>query len=539
MKKFFTLLFFTGFVLFTLPLFGQIRVTFPCDLSSYMNKEIEIVNPLYVTNNYYLIRNGSLTLSSSRLRAGTEVALPASDAYQSVVSGNISDCLTLLPATGCNYYDSNGGRRNGSLITGLRGYVRYQYGGYAIQPTVQPSFSADRRPEVPQTDHPYDVKVVSANLQYYIADPAIWALPNNRGASNRAEFNRQRSKTGEAFAALNADIYALCEVGEGDMAIRDLAALMNEKTGSNRFKYVSDNNHVASIYTKNGFVYDSQKVKPYGELLLNEIDQLKVLNKRRVAIGFELLSTGERFIVNMNHFLSKSSSMLDGDEDSGDGQGKGKATRLTEAREILGFVAHLQDVFDDEDVLIVGDLNSYSMEDPIRLMEHYGLVNQTKRFVPQKYSYAYKNEVGYLDHVLATPSMNNQIACVDVWHVNADEPAYFSYDNPDYCDALDPGRYADHDPLVTFIRLGTTDSFRDPFVEKPVVSGSYEDGFIIVKAPDLISVSLFDSFGRLCHTEQNMAVGSSFMIPVMNLNKGCYFIRAISIHGISSLKIIF
>jgi len=108
----------------------------------------------------------------------------------------------------------------------------------------------------------------------------------------------------------------------------------------------------------------------------------------------------------------------------------------------------------DPDVLVVGDMNAYSMEDPIKVYTNNGLVNQLKRYSPSDYSYVFSGNVGYLDHSLATANLSQQVTGARPWHINADEPSYFEYSYTTYYSA-DPYRCSDHDPIVTGLSLGT------------------------------------------------------------------------------------
>ncbi|UUZ50001.1 hypothetical protein LP420_07960 [Massilia sp. B-10] len=52
------------------------------------------------------------------------------------------------------------------------------------------------------------------------------------------------------------------------------------------------------------------------------------------------------------------------------------------------------------------------------------MVNELERFVrplTQPYSYVFNGESGYLDHALASASLDPQVAGATEWHVNADE----------------------------------------------------------------------------------------------------------------------
>jgi hypothetical protein len=107
------------------------------------------------------------------------------------------------------------------------------------------------------------------------------------------------------------------------------------------------------------------------------------------------------------------------------------------------------------DNVIIGDLNSYAMEDPIVALEGAGYTDLIEEYVGTgfadgAYSYNFFSESGYLDHGLASPSLVERITGAAPWHVNADEPSGLDYNNfnQDVLYQPDPYRSSDHDPVV-------------------------------------------------------------------------------------------
>jgi len=115
----------------------------------------------------------------------------------------------------------------------------------------------------------------------------------------------------------------------------------------------------------------------------------------------------------------------------------------------------------DEDVLLIGDLNSYTFEDPITTFVDGGLTNLIGHFGGLgAYSYVFNGESGYLDHALASSSLAAQATGATDWHINPDEPTVLDY-NVNFKTAnqvstfYDPGPYraSDHDPVVVGLNL--------------------------------------------------------------------------------------
>jgi predicted extracellular nuclease len=112
-------------------------------------------------------------------------------------------------------------------------------------------------------------------------------------------------------------------------------------------------------------------------------------------------------------------------------------------------------------MLIIGDLNAYSQEDPIEVLVEAGYTDLLPAFSDcPEYTYVYKGEAGALDHAFASSSLVRQVEDVQVWHINADEPSVLGYSS-NYKSALqviklyrnDPFRSSDHDPLIVGIDL--------------------------------------------------------------------------------------
>ena len=144
-----------------------------------------------------------------------------------------------------------------------------------------------------------------------------------------------------------------------------------------------------------------------------------------------------------------------GDPDTGDGQGNCNVTRTNAATALATWMAGDPTGSGSSDNLIVGDLNSYAMEDPIVAIEAAGYTDLVEQFVGTgfadgAYSFNFFSQSGYLDHALASPSVLGRVTGADFWHVNADEPSgldYNSFNQPGLYNP-DPFRSSDHDPVV-------------------------------------------------------------------------------------------
>ena len=170
---------------------------------------------------------------------------------------------------------------------------------------------------------------------------------------------------------------------------------------------------------------------------------------------------GERLTVVVSHLKSKGSACA-GDPDTGDGAGNCNVTRTNAAKALVDWLAGDPTGSGDPDFLMIGDLNSYTFEDPITWIDDHGYANLVAQYGGlDAYSYVFDGESGYLDHGLASDSLAAQATGATDWHINPDEPTVLDYNvefktsnqvNTFY--APHQFRSSDHDPVVIGFDMG-------------------------------------------------------------------------------------
>ena len=165
-------------------------------------------------------------------------------------------------------------------------------------------------------------------------------------------------------------------------------------------------------------------------------------------------------MVVVNHFKSKGSAgPFPGDTDQGDGQGAGNVSRVKQATALAAWIPTVQG--DVDDVLLLGDFNSYTQEDPLHVLYDDGYVDLEEESGNDEYSYSFSGLSGSLDHVLANESALERFTGADVWNINAVEPLPMEYSRWNYhaTDFHQPGPYrsSDHDPVVVGLSEPTVD----------------------------------------------------------------------------------
>ena len=401
--------------------------------------------PVIVNRNYGYGGFTGLTVSVRRIFSPTNQTIPLSPEYQSMVQLDGKSGFNL---TGCGYH------RNGEKLLNLKGvvtgalqvkYISGQWAGNNTRAAIEHN--------VPQVDGDttHNLLVCAANLEYYLVDN----LGTGYGPDNYTEHQRQRTKVSKALAEIRADIYGLVEIEQGQSALAEIANDLTTRIGDPahyQFDYINDGGSSSGSHTKSGYVYNSRTVDPIGRLTKNNT----VVSNRKMVQGFILKENNECFIYSINHFKAKSGSGTGKNADQGGGQGTFNYNRTQEALSLLHNIEAYQHYYEDPDVLIMGDLNAYAKEDPIRALTDGGMYDLHRYFhADSSYSYVYGYQAGYLDHAIANRALLGQVTGMNVWHVNSDESDEYTYDKSS---DLTVFRYSDHDPVLVGLCLDSSKS---------------------------------------------------------------------------------
>ena len=141
------------------------------------------------------------------------------------------------------------------------------------------------------------------------------------------------------------------------------------------------------------------------------------------------------------------------------------------------------------------------------------------------YSYVYNGEAGYLDNVLASPTMKSQITGVSVFHVNTDEPTMFEYSGSAYQPNM--YRYSDHDPVVVGVSLGVFSKVDNvPAADRFSISPNRVTDHFVVHNANGKSLQLYSLNGILL--KQVSITSTDYKVDLSNLqlSSGVYLVRA-------------
>ncbi|MGN0187649.1 MAG: ExeM/NucH family extracellular endonuclease [Paludibacteraceae bacterium] len=493
------------------------------NLSNHVGEMVEFDQTLVVTNTYNW-GSGYITVSSHRLMGCTETCDPGSDAYTAQKSANAKDKLYVLSSTGTAYPFANadGTLRTGSKVDNLQGTLT---GTGRLTVAYTPDFYGNERPTEPTDLGDYNLKVCAFNMEYYITEE--FDTTGTYGPKNADEAAKQHSKLMQALQAIDADIYGLLEIQQGQGALSKIVDALNAAKGGNYYAYIDDGTSIYGTFTKVGFVYRTDKVQPTGTLQQNNLKTYY----RKMIQAFTLLNHGETFVFSLNHLKSKSgaSSASGDDKDQNDGQGAYNATRILEAKSVVSACASATSI--DEDILIMGDMNAYSREDPLKEFENAGYINILRHFYgTEAYSYSYNGEAGILDHIFANRSLAAQITGASVFHINADEHRKFEYTQSTCTN--DMYRCSDHDAVIVGLKLGdySHDSDFDAIAninadDLPLITNSDNDIFTIHHAENQ-QITIYDLTG--CARYIGILSSSNttpFSASALGLQHGMYLVR--------------
>ncbi|HSK22985.1 MAG TPA: ExeM/NucH family extracellular endonuclease [Egicoccus sp.] len=470
------------------PLPTAVELVLPVDdlteLAQIAGMRVELTGQdgtMTVAQNYFQGQYGELDLSGAgRLWNPTELYDPESPEAAALREQNqrslikLDDANSTQNATPMPWID-NGALRAGAETTDvIEGIAGYQFGAYRVQPTDPDAITFTNTDNPRPADAPdvlagarpraETVTVASFNVLNYFT--TLTSQDSDaRGADTPEEFELQAAKIVTAITKLDADVVGLMEIennfGEPGDALADLVGRLNAEAGAGTYAAVALDAPVGTDAISNAMIYQPAAVTPVGELAIADhqafvnprgatIDR----NRPAIAQAFET-ADGEVFVTVVNHLKSKGSACGAGDD--GELTGSCNLTRTLAAEELVRWLDEDDPTGTGSDrIAIIGDLNSYAQEDPIDVLREAGYVDTLGDQLGSAYSYVFDGELGRLDHAFLSASLDEHLVGAAEWHINADEPNGF-----DYNDWNDPAnqdesefRSSDHDPVVVGLAFG-------------------------------------------------------------------------------------
>lgn len=464
------------------------------DLEAFEGMLVTLDQELVVTNNFGLGRYGEVELATERLYQGTQVSMPG-DAANAVEVENLTKKIlvddgsttqnsdpTAYPTPGLSAENT---LRTGDSVNSVTGALAYSFSTYRIHPTVAPQFIATNpREDAPELHPDADLRVASFNvLNYFNGDGQGAGFPTSRGADSLEELVRQEAKLVSAISAMQADVVGLMEIendGFGEFsAIASLVNALNDADSANEYAFVDFNvNQVGTDAITTALIYRANKVEEVGTAAITTAAPFDFSNRTPIAQSFKSLESQEVFTVAVAHLKSKGGcgSASGANEDQNDGQACWNEIRTEGASAFADWLDSKPTGVDDEDIILVGDMNAYAMEDPIRKFDEKGYKNVVAELDGNTlaYSYSFSGRAGSLDHAVATESLLSKVVAAKDWHINADEPIVLDYNVEFKSEGHQSTLYSesayrasDHDPVIVDIK---SEIVLTPEEQTPVVA---------------------------------------------------------------------
>jgi len=431
---------------------------------------VKITAPLAVSGNDAVSRYGEITASfGGRLFQPTELVAPG-PAAEKIARDNARRTLLLDDARGSenpvNLWFLPDGLsdatplRTGSVLGNVTGIVDQRHGRYRLQLTDQlEAIAQAARPAAPTVAG--DVRVASLNLlNLFNGDGAGAGYPTPRGAETLEQQQKQVQKLVAVVQALAADVAALMEVendGYGpESALAQFVAALNKAGPIRDYRFVDAGQGPGEDGIRVAFIYRSSRVTPQGEPAMLTGGTFAKRSRVPLAQAFRA-GKGPVFVAVANHFKSKNcgrdadaASGMDADQH--DGQSCWNPVRTASAKAVQQWLASDPTASGSTLQMILGDLNAYAEEDPLRYLRSAGWRDAfAVAKVAQPYSYVFSGMSGRLDHALLSAPLAERLRGAAEWHNNADEADAFDY----HADAEgDPWRASDHDPILLGFDLG-------------------------------------------------------------------------------------
>jgi predicted extracellular nuclease len=95
-----------------------------------------------------------------------------------------------------------------------------------------------------------------------------------------------------------------------------------------------------------------------------------------------------------------------------------------------------------DNIIVLGDMNAWRNEDPIRLFRDFGYIELVEQLsgLPQ-HSFLYWGQIGTLDYAFASSALAEYARKAEIWNINASWPQKMEQPQPWL-------RASDHDPVI-------------------------------------------------------------------------------------------
>ena len=407
---------------------------------------VEIKDNLQISDSYQFNKYGQLLLSKGELIQETELFDAQDDSLEiahltlqqelnSIYVDDLSDLK--FPQIDSLYIDPFK-VVVGAKCSNIKGFVSQFNNTYKLR--LVNDLVVEQSIPTNLIDLDSDLKIMNFNLyNLFNGNGKKEGFPTARGAKSYGAYQLQLKKLASAIYAVDPDILAMMELendGEDEFSsIQQFCDYLN-KYGDSQYEIAHTHGLIGDYPIKTGIIYDSSVV------------ETKYKAKYHNHPHFSRPSLSQRFIYNdslefvlcANHFKSKGSRNAKGlDLDQKDGQASYNYKRTLQAKALLDIIDSL---YFDENIIVLGDFNAYSQEDPIQVLQSTNL----HRLETVNHSYVYRGKNGSLDHVFVSENFLDHIDQVQTWNINSIYPSWIDYSHT-FADSS-YFRSSDHNPMV-------------------------------------------------------------------------------------------
>ena len=422
------------------------KVSFPLtenDLKQLLGCYVEIQNEMILCDAYNYLKYGELEVSTKQMIQSTE-EYDAQNQKDKILRLNRSqkiNSITLDDFSDDKYPESLYLEPNqlqlGQNISLIRGLIS-DYDG-EIRLKVSNKLTQEKTSDDIFNDKESGLKIMSFNVHnLFNGDGIGGGFPTQRGAKNIEQYRRQILKLKKTIDTVKPDILAMMEVeNDGFNSLSSLQQFCDFLNHNSARKYLicPSNESPGLDQIMTALIYDSTNVKVVNKGIYYPD------NLFSRAPLFQEFSYGDslQFVVSVNHFKSKSPRGSKGlNLDQKDGQAAYNFKRIKQARKLLLLV---DSFYQNTPLLVLGDFNAYTQEDPIQEIS-----SNLSRLKTSAFSYIYKGRLGNLDHAFVNKQMSPLIKSIKTWDINASTPHWKDYKN----DGSEHSylRSSDHNPLI-------------------------------------------------------------------------------------------
>ncbi|WP_157957905.1 ExeM/NucH family extracellular endonuclease [Aliidiomarina celeris] len=456
----------------------ELPIDYVAQYDNLLHQRVRITHSMTVVGHYQLSRFGTLDLATEVLWVPTQITLPGISARDHSAHNFLrrivlDDGSEVENPSSVPYpapeLSVNNTVRSGDTVNNIEGILVRVDDAYHIHPVRTPNIIASNpRPEGVNLPGRGDIRVAAFNvLNYFNGDGQGGGFPTPRGARTPEEFERQRARIIAAMVGMNADVFALMELendGFGsNSAIVDLTqglqAAANAAGLNARYAFVRPSaSRIGGDAITQAIIYRADRLEEIGRTAFTENAPFDRGSRPPLAQSFRSRATGGEFTVVANHFKSKGScpsEQSNPNSNRGDGQGCWSPLRTDTATALARWLREFPTGVEHRNMILLGDFNSYAMEDPMVELRQHGYINIANRMAPEGYTYVFRGERGSLDHILAHRTMLEAVTGIDFWNINADEPVALEYgtrfktpEQQQNWYAPTPFRSSDHDPVI-------------------------------------------------------------------------------------------